>query len=106
MRVYKDGVPIDIPVSFHDITVADEQNHVCSGMVHAQVIANLGAPIVITPTAELEYQVAEIIARPYYASVNNGYGKIRVVMPNTIRTIDEYGEELDTLNIAGPELDP
>ncbi len=104
LRVYNDGVPIDIPTSFQNITVADEQNHVCTGTITANVIANTGAPILVTPAGGLSYQVAEITARPYFGNISYGFGKVRIIMPDTIRTIDASGQELDTLNIAGPEL--
>jgi hypothetical protein len=59
---------------------------------------------VVTPTAELAYQVAEINLRPFFANLNQGSGKVRVIMPDTIRAIDANGDELDTLNLAGPQL--
>lgn len=104
LRVYNDGVAVFIPMMFQNITVADAQNHVCTGFANVNVIANTGAPLTVTPAAGFAYQVAEIVARPYFANINYGSGKVRVIMPNTIRPIDANGIELDTLNLAGPEL--
>lgn len=104
LRVINDGIPVDIPILFQNITLADAQNHVCTGFLNVNVIANTGNPILVTPAAGLAYQVAEITVRPFFANISNGSGKVRVIMPNTIRTIDINGDELDTLNLAGPEL--
>ncbi len=104
LRVMQNGVPVFIPTLVQDITVADAQNHVCTGSVHTNVIANTGGPLIVTPTIGLTYQVAEILARPFFANISYGSGKVRVIMPGTIRTIDANGEELDSLNIAGPQL--
>jgi hypothetical protein len=104
LLVYNDGEPVYIPTGYQNITVADEQNHVCTGTVHTNVIANTGEPILVTPEAGLAYQVAEITIRPFFSNFSQGSGKVRVIMPNTIRTIDAGGQELDTLNLAGPEL--
>lgn len=104
LRVNNGGQTVDIPIMFQDITVADAQNHVCTGFLNINVIANTGSPILVTPADGLVYQVAEITVRPFFANINYGSGKVRVIMPNTIRTIDADGLELDTLNLAGPEL--
>jgi hypothetical protein len=104
LLVNNGGVEVYVPMMFQNITVADAQNHVCTGIASINVIANTGAPILVTPAAGLSYQVAEIIIRPYFANVNYGSGKVRVMMPNTIRPIDANGAELDTLNLAGPDL--
>ncbi|MCI0399597.1 MAG: fibronectin type III domain-containing protein [Chloroflexi bacterium] len=104
LRVNNGGADIYIPMMFQDITVADAQNHVCTGSVNVNVIANTGAPILVTPAGRLAYQVAEITARPFFANISYGSGKVRVIMPNTIRPVDANGSELDTLNLAGPEL--
>ena len=104
LRVVHDGVPVFIPTLVQNITLADAQNHVCTGSFHTNIIANTGDPLVVTPTSGLAYQVAEITVRPYFANLSTGTGKVRVIMPNSIRTIDANGSELDTLNLAGPEL--
>ncbi len=104
LRVLNNGVPVFVPMQFQDITVADTQNHVCTGFVTANVIANTGSPILVTPADGLAYQVAEIVARPFFANISHGSGKVRVIMPPTIRTIDADGAELDTLNLAGTHL--
>ncbi|MCL4267757.1 MAG: hypothetical protein KJ069_31615 [Anaerolineae bacterium] len=104
LRVIHNGAPVFIPMQFQDITVADAQNHVCTGFINVNVIANTGAPLLVTPGTGLSYQVAEIVARPFFANINTGSGKVRVIMPPTMRTIDANGEELDTLNLAGNDL--
>jgi|GEM_PF-2180425 len=104
LLVHNAGQPVYVPTYFEDITVADAQNHVCTGFVNTNVIANTGDPILVTPEAGLAYQVAEITTRPFFANVSYGSGKVRVIMPDTMRVLDANGEELDTLNIAGPEL--
>lgn len=104
LLVNNGGVDVYVPMMFQNITVADAQNHVCTGTASINVIANTGAPILVTPADGLAYQVAEIVIRPYFANTSYGSGKVRVIMPNTIRPIDVNGAELDTLNLAGPEL--
>ncbi|HRQ40878.1 MAG TPA: fibronectin type III domain-containing protein [Chloroflexota bacterium] len=104
LRVIHNGAPVFVPMQFQNITVADAQNHVCTGFVTVNVIANTGAPLLVTPADGLAYQVAEIMARPFFANINYGSGKVRVILPTTMRAIDAYGEELDTLNLAGTDL--
>jgi hypothetical protein len=104
LRVIHNGVPVFIPMAFQNITVADAQNHVCTGLVNVNVIANTGDPLTVTPAGGLTYQVAEITVRPFFANINYGSGKVRVIMPNSLRPIDANGSELDTLNLAGAEL--
>ena len=104
LRVIQNGVPVFIPTLVQDITVADAQNRVCTGSFHTNIIANTGAPLVVTPTVGLTYQVAEILVRPHFANISNGSGKVRVILPDTMRAIDANGEELDSLNLAGTQM--
>jgi hypothetical protein len=104
LRVVNNGVPIFVPTAFNDLTVADAQNRVCTGLVVTNIVANTGAPIEVTPAVGLTYQVAEITARPFFANISDGTGKVKIIMPNSLRVVDENGEQLDSLNLAGPEM--
>ncbi len=104
LRVVNNGVAVFVPTMFSNITVADAQNRVCTGQIHTNIIANTGEPIVVTPEVGLAYEVAEITARPFFASFNEGTGKVRLLMPNSLRVVDENGEQLDSLNLAGLDL--
>jgi hypothetical protein len=104
LRVFNNNTPVSIPITFTDITVADDENHVCTGSLRVDVIDALGAPIVSTPPDGLTYQVEELVVRPFFAGINTGSGKVRVVLPRSLRAVDENGVESDMVTVAGSEL--
>lgn len=104
LRVNNEGNTINIPVNFTNITVADAQNHVCTGFITADVVSALGVSILVTSENGFAYEVLALTVRPFYANISHGSGRIRVQMPRSIRVLDASGSEADMLNLAGPQL--
>ncbi|NJN17101.1 MAG: hypothetical protein HC822_12915 [Oscillochloris sp.] len=101
LRVFNNGALVNIPVTFNNITLADAQNRVCSGGLTADLSA---APIVVTPADGFSYRVEQLVLRPFFANINQGSGKLRMMLPLNLRAVDLNGDESDMLALAGPQL--
>jgi hypothetical protein len=104
LRVRNNGVAVNIPVTFANITLADAQNRVCTGSLNVNVVAALGAPLNVAPTGGMRYRVERLQVRPFFANLNQGSGQVRVILPRSVRALDVNGVESDMLTLAGPQL--
>ncbi|MEM7126355.1 MAG: hypothetical protein AAF702_08525 [Chloroflexota bacterium] len=105
IHLFNSGELIVIPdLFFNGLTVADAQNHVCSGQIDVWLPATEfpSAPIFVESEAGMSYAVYRVVARSFF--LPGSHGEIRLVLPDNLRSLDQNGVEADVVTLGGPAL--
>ncbi len=106
LHMTANGQPLAVPVDFSDVTVGDDQGHIChtGSLTHISLGDLLGQPVEVAPEGELAYRVIGLTFRSWFLADNRAYGEIVIDLPPSVRAVGHTGSESATLRLAGEAL--